>query len=68
MVGNAVPPLLGKAVGQKILEDLNLKPSKNSGKLVKRNTSLIEKDIEKAKSSGYEKRKVSQYVASWGAK
>ena len=68
MVGNAVPPLLGKAVGQKILEDLDLKPSKNSGKLVKRNTSLIEKDIEKAKSSGYEKRKVSQYVASWGAK
>ncbi|MDA8860684.1 DNA cytosine methyltransferase [Planktomarina temperata] len=68
MVGNAVPPLLGKAVGKKILDDLKLKPSENSGKVVKRDFSLIEEDIEKAKNSGYERRKISQYVASWSSK
>lgn len=65
MVGNAVPPLLAKAVGKKIIEDLQLSVSNRSNLYLRKDFTLVEQDIEDATNAGYEHRKVSQYVASW---
>ncbi|WKZ66822.1 MAG: DNA cytosine methyltransferase [Flavobacteriales bacterium] len=67
MVGNAVPPFLGKAIGEHILELLGLKPDSVED-VLPRDSSLIEADIKAAAESGYERRKVSQKVVSWSTK
>lgn len=68
MVGNAVPPQLGKAVGSKILQDLGIEPQQVTGPDVVRDFNLISHYVEKAHKSNYENRKVSQKVFSWSAK
>ena len=67
MVGNAVPPFLGKAIGEHILALLGLKPDSVED-VLPRDSSLIEADIKAAAESGYERRKVSQKVVSWSTK
>lgn len=66
MVGNAVPPILARAIGLHIRTIFGLpKPSARNTHLL-RNDKLVVQDIEDAKNSGYENRNVSQLVVSWG--
>jgi DNA (cytosine-5)-methyltransferase 1 len=64
MVGNAVPPFFAKAIGDHILKILGLSPKKH-GDQCPRDDGLIRADIEKAASSNYENRNISQKVTSW---
>lgn len=66
MVGNAVPPLLARAIGLHIRSLFGLPSPPKTKRIVNRDDSLVAKDIENAKNSGYEGRKVSQLVVSWG--
>jgi DNA (cytosine-5)-methyltransferase 1 len=65
MVGNAVPPTLGAAVGRHILSTLGISAPKVSIPAVSRDESLIRADIEAAIASKYEHRNISQNVVSW---
>lgn len=68
MVGNAVPPLLGRAIGEHIRKLLGLPVAERSEGAPARNEALISDDIIAAAQSGYETRKVSQKVVSWSTK
>ncbi len=66
MVGNAVPPLLARAVGRHILQILGLRAQPNfNGATLIRDDSLVQSDIEAAQNSDYHKRSISQKVTSW---
>jgi DNA (cytosine-5)-methyltransferase 1 len=65
MVGNAVPPLLARAIGQHIRSLFKLPAPCQFADIIKRDESLVGHDIVAAKESGYENRKVSQLVVSW---
>ena len=61
-VGNAVPPLLARAIGRHILRRLAIEtPSRRVG-VHQRRESLVASDIDKARKSGLSRRKVSQQV------
>lgn len=65
MVGNAVPPLLARAIGDHLIKLLGIDRAVPDQEL-KRDKALIQADIEKAAASNYENRQVSQKVVSWG--
>lgn len=67
-VGNAVPPLLGRAVGAAILEVLGRVPEHAPLGVVTRDTALISGDIEAAANGGNAGRRVSHKVVNTGAK
>lgn len=61
-VGNAVPPLLARAIGGHVLRTLGISILTESAPIVERNDSLVAQDIAKARASGLSRRKVSQQV------
>lgn len=65
MVGNAVPPLVARAVGSHIRELLGLPRPVRCESPLRPNQNLVGHDILAARQSGYEHRKVSQLVVSW---
>jgi hypothetical protein len=68
MVGNAVPPLLAKAVGTHILSLRRLPVPQLMVDPLPREESLVAADVQAAAASGYESRRVSQMVVSWSKK
>lgn len=62
-IGNAVPPLLAKAVGSELLAVLGLRcvATKAPVKL-ERETAMIAEDIERARAAGFDKKRVSHQV------
>ena len=61
-VGNAVPPLLARAIGRHVLDCLGIATPPPSPDLWERRESLVAKDIAKARTSGLSRRKLSQQV------
>lgn len=66
MVGNAVPPLLARAIANHVRELFGMSQAKRSKTLLIRDESLVATDIASAANSGYERRNVSQMVVPWG--
>ncbi len=67
-VGNAVPPLLGRAVGTHILKLLGIVPHFDRSPPLSRDRELIEEDLKKALESKLSKRKISQQVVNTSQK
>jgi DNA (cytosine-5)-methyltransferase 1 len=67
-VGNAVPPLLGLAVGNAIRETLGYARYQDMYGVAERHYSLIWDDIQAASASGNGKRRVSHKVENTGRK
>lgn len=68
MVGNAVPPLLARAVGLHILQKLGITVAETEGVSLVRDEALVVADVEAARNSNFDKRAVSQKVTSWSRK
>lgn len=65
MVGNAVPPLLARAVGRHIRELFDMGKGCRPDETLTRDFTLIEQDVVKAAESNYRPGSVSQQVVSW---
>jgi hypothetical protein len=61
-VGNAVPPLLARAIGKHILSLLGIQRPTESLPYFYREDALVEEDIQDAASSGLSRKRVSQQV------
>ncbi len=61
-VGNAVPPLLARAIGRQILDSLGIMISPGHPAVQERRESLVANDIARARTSGLSRRRVSQQV------
>lgn len=66
-VGNAVPPLLAKAVGEHVRGLLSLSSASTEGAVARRDPSLIAADLEEAAAANYQSRTSSHQVVNTGA-
>lgn len=66
-VGNAVPPLLGKAVGEAIRNALGYQKHRGLLGVVERDASLISADLVSAETAGNGSRRTSHKVVNTGA-
>lgn len=65
-VGNAVPPMLSRAIGKRILKLLGVERGLRITQSLPRDTTSVTGDVEKAKMSGLSRRRVSQQVVHPG--
>jgi DNA (cytosine-5)-methyltransferase 1 len=61
-VGNAVPPLLARAIGEHVLKLLGISAKADDVPVLERNETLVAQDIIDARDSGLSTRKISQQV------